>query len=481
MLPLLYSFLFIFLILKMKFFDVPAISRGQLIALFILKISAGLAVYGVYTYYYTNSDFNTYFSSGKIVFDRFLGNAALPVLPAWDASFDDAVYNNSRIIIFLNFLIHFFSFNTIFVHIVFFCFFAFAGLVALFKAFYKHVPSKKNSLIVGLFLVPSVLFWTAGIYKETIALCCIGFIVYLTDFGLMKKITLKNFLLIALLCLLLFFLKIYILAALLPMLIINWLISNSSASYCFLKYFLLFLLFSGLFHLLSKTSDRFDVYQLIADKQSKAISEAKGGIFLMNDKNFVRIDYSDVDVLIHHPDSSYTIKKGSRFLSWKLNNMQDTTFVSASSDSAFYTLLYIISPTKSVIDIDRVDPTFFGILKKVPQSIYAVFTQPILFNIKNIFQLIAWIENSWLFLLLVLAILFFDKNILNKKHVLMFALLFALIQFAIIGLTTPAIGAMVRYKVTAFPFLVTSFLICIDGDALVKKIIRTKNQDSDKA
>ena len=63
---------------------------------------------------------------------------------------------------------------------------------------------------------------------------------------------------------------------------------------------------------------------------------------------------------------------------------------------------------------------------------------------------------------------------------ILFALFFALIQFAVIGLTTPVIGAMVRYKVVALPFLYTIFMLCIDKDALLKKLKRSKSPDSER-
>ena len=134
-----------------------------------------------------------------------------------------------------------------------------------------------------------------------------------------------------------------------------------------------------------------------------------------------------------------------------------------------------------MIEIEKVDASFWGIVKKVPKSIYTVFTQPTLFNIKNVLQLLSWLENMWLLLILVLAILFFDKKNLQQKQVIVFALFFALIQFAVIGLTIPVIGSIVRYKVVALPFLSTIFLLCIDKDTLLKKIKRSKCLDSETA
>lgn len=458
----------------MKFFDCPAISKPTLIGLFVLKIVFGLLVYYIYMYHFAPTDSYLYFEGSKNVFDRFMGNTSGEVL-GWNSHFDDVFYNNSRIIIYINFFIQFISFNNVFVHILFFCFFSFIGLTALYKAFYKYFPDKKNILILGLYLVPSVLFWTSGIYKETIALCCIGPIIYLTDFGLTKSFSVKIIVPLMILLALLFFIKIYIFFALFPLLVIAWLVSKMKDKNYFLKYILIFVSFILIVHLISKTNNRLNVYQLIADKQAKSISEAKGGIFLMSESNFVCVDYNDSISLVSGPDSCYFIKPGSRFLSWELDNMKDTTFVNNSADSATYKILYRIKPANSLVNTKKIGPNFISVYSSIPFAVANVFFQPTLFSIKNVLQLFSWIENMWLLLLIVVAILFFDKKILLQKEVFIFCILFALIQYALIGFTTPVVGAMVRYKVTALPFLFSMCMLCIDSEKLSKKLKRTKN------
>lgn len=425
-------------------------------------------------YHYATTDSHLYFEGSKNVFDRFLGNSSEEVL-GWNASFDDVFYNNSRVIIYINFLIQFLSFNNVFVHILFFCFFSFIGLTALYKAFYKYFPTKNTVLVIGVYLIPSVLFWTSGIYKETIALCCLGLIIYLTDFGLIKSFNLKTTVFLVLLLALLCFIKIYIFVVLFPLLVINWLVSKLNGAKYFLYYVLIFVSFIVTVHMISKTSDRLNVYQLIADKQAKAISEAKGGIFLMDDVNFISINYNDSAALVSLPDSLYSIKEGSSYLSWKLDNMKDTTFVTNSVDTSLYKFLYKIKPANSVIAVEKIKPSFSSVYSSVPIAIANVCFQPTLFSIKSVLQLFSWIENMWLLLLIVIAILFFDKKIIEQKEVFMFCVLFALIQFALIGLTTPVIGAMVRYKVTALPFLFTICMLCINSEKFSKKLKRTNS------
>lgn len=474
-LPFTYALIFIFLILKLKFFDFTGISKGQLILLFVLKIVFGFAVSAIYMFYYNTSDFDTYLKASKMGFDYFMGNSSNLIMPGWNSSFDDTMFNNSRIVIGINFLLQFISLNIQFVHILFFCFFSFAGLTALFRSLYKHFPNKRIALVIGIYLVPSVLFWTAGVFKETIAISCLGFLVYFTDFGLQKKYTSSQILLSIFLFILLFFTKIYIALAISPLLLANFMISKTEGKYIVLKYLSVFIAAVLMVHGFSKFGDKTNVYKMFADKQSKAISEAKGGYFLMNDSCFISVESSNKNTLILQQDSTYRIKMGSSFLSWKLDNMKDTTFVVNSMDSSSFKLLYHVTPANSVVLIKPFPPTFGGILNNIPSAILNVFIQPTLFGIKNSWQLIAWLENSLVILLLVFAVLFFDKKIAKDNEVLLFCLLLGIIQFAEIGLVTPAIGAMVRYKVTALPFIVTISLICIDSKKLFSVMKRIKN------
>lgn len=462
----------------MKLFASEALLKVQWIGLFLLKAFVGIAGYYIYTYYYPQSDLYLYLEGSKNVFDQFSGNTSATPITGWNSSFDDSFYNNSRIIIAINFFIQFLSFNNPHVHILFFCFFSFIGLAALYRSFHRYFPDRKNALIVGVFLIPSVLFWTSGIYKEVVAVFCIGLLIFITDFGLKKMYSLKEAGMLLLLIVLLFFLKIYILACLIPLLLINFLVSRTVNKYYILKYFLCFAILGVGFHFLSKMSSRTNYYQLIADKQSKAISEAKGGIFLVNDENFVRLEYNDLGILIAQSDSTYTISDGNSYMSWKLDNMQDTTFVSNSNDTATYKMMYKIVPAKTVLPITKMEPTFLGAIKQIPFAIINVFLQPSLFSIKNMLQLFSWIENMWLLLLITLSVLFFDKKVLLQKEVFLFCLLFALLQYAMIGLTSPVVGAMVRYKVTALPFLFTICLLSIDQVKLLGKLKRAKNLDS---
>ena len=68
-----------------------------------------------------------------------------------------------------------------------------------------------------------------------------------------------------------------------------------------------------------------------------------------------------------------------------------------------------------------------------------------------------------------MAILFINIRGINKSifYSCMFAVIF---MFVLTGLITPVMGAMVRYKVPALPFLMIMLIMLIDKEKMIKKI-----------
>jgi len=82
---------------------------------------------------------------------------------------------------------------------------------------------------------------------------------------------------------------------------------------------------------------------------------------------------------------------------------------------------------------------------------------------------LAAIENAMLLLLLALF-LFFFKFESTHINLLLFCLTFVLILYLLIGYTTPVMGAIVRYKAPALPFLYVMLLLIFDKDKFASKI-----------
>ncbi|MCW3084284.1 MAG: hypothetical protein JWP12_1650 [Bacteroidetes bacterium] len=471
LLPTLYALLFIFLICKMNFFVIPQVSAIKLVVFFVLKLIAGSFVFWVYTHHYSGSDFFTYFSdSTALIKNTFGGHAAYSA--AWNGNFENVLFSSSRVMIVLNAILQLFSGGNFYVHAVFFCFFSFIGLTALLKAFLVHFPNRRTSLILALFFIPSILFWGSAALKESVIIGIVGMLVYLTDFGLRKKYTFWQLLLIAILLLLLLFVKIYVLCVLLVLLLINAVVARTSTHFLLLKYSAGMLLLGLFAFAAAALNPDYNVLRLISDKQAKAISEANGGVFLANQKHFVRVDYDQQkQIVVPENDSIFHLKPGSSYTRWKLDNMRDTTFITASEDTSAYRLVYSIQPARSVIKLKRLKPKLADFIAYSPHAFVNTLIHPTVFEITSKYHLLIALENIAIIILILLAIIFFDKTALKKKEVLLFCLFFAIILFVLIGITTPAIGAMVRYKTIALLFLAPACFMMISVEKAMPKLM----------
>src|SRR5690606_20775170 len=85
----------------------------------------------------------------------------------WDYGITSDNLNDNRFIIRLNSLIRFISFGNYWVHVLFFCFLSFSGIILLYRVFSTFV-SRKKILFYALLGVPTISFWGSGITKETI-------------------------------------------------------------------------------------------------------------------------------------------------------------------------------------------------------------------------------------------------------------------------------------------------------------------------
>ncbi len=466
LLPTLYALLFIFLICKMNFFVIPQVSAIRLCMFFLLKLIAGSFVFWVYTHHYSGSDFFTYFSdSSAFITNTFGGHAAYST--AWNGNFENVLFNSSRVMILLNALLQLFSCGNFYVHAVFFCFFSFVGLVGLLKAFLAHFPNRRTSLILALFFIPSILFWGSAALKESVIIGIVGMLVYLSDFGLRKKYTPVQLLFIVILLTLMLFVKIYVLCVLLPLLLVNVFVARTSARKIMLKYLGGMLLLGLLALIAASINPDYNVLRLISDKQAKAISEANGGVFLANSTHFVRVDYDQQkEIVLPGNDSTFHLKPGSSYTRWKLDNMRDTTFITASEDTALYRLVYSIQPARSVIKLKRLRPKLTDFIAYSPLAFVNTLIHPTVFEVTSKYHLIIAIENIAIIILILLAIIFFDKAALKKKEILLFCFFFAIMLFVLIGMTTPAIGAMVRYKTIALLFLAPACFMMISVEKL---------------
>ena len=124
----------------------------------------------------------------------------------------------------------------------------------------------------------------------------------------------------------------------------------------------------------------------------------------------------------------------------------------------------------SNIEIKELEPTILGFAScLVPAYINTLF-RPFVTEADSFIKLVCCAENL-LFLLLFLYMCIRFKPIDNNQfRFILFTLCFMLVLYALIGMTTPNLGALVRYKIPVMPFLLCSMLMCTNFERLKKRL-----------
>ncbi|MBD00015.1 MAG: hypothetical protein CL841_01445 [Crocinitomicaceae bacterium] len=141
----------------------------------------------------------------------------------------------------------------------------------------------------------------------------------------------------------------------------------------------------------------------------------------------------------------------------KMNNNYNPLKILSQKQNDFITLSELFD-TGSAYKITPIEPSITSLLKAIPKGVVNGFFRPFPNNINNLLQLFPLIEN--LLLYLMIAYLFFKMIFLkikinqDVKNILWNSLFFITMLFILIGISTPVIGALVRYKVPGLLFLI---------------------------
>ncbi len=130
--------------------------------------------------------------------------------------------------------------------------------------------------------------------------------------------------------------------------------------------------------------------------------------------------------------------------------IDDIVNVLQIKQSAFKELA-IAGQAKSTIPLHNLSSSM-ELLQTIPQGIFNVLFRPIWPPNWNPFSLLASMEHLLYLLILLASILFYKKPKPKELRVALFCISFVLISSIIIGLTTPILGSIVRYKTPFLPF-----------------------------
>ena len=420
--------IFLLLIFKLKFFRVAGLSPRLIAIVFGIKVLAGVGLSMIYTHYYpdrTKADIYKYFDDSAIMYEaleespedffRMLFSTGndnphfdqyYRKMNNWYREYESNLYNDSHTIIRFNAALRIFSRGYYNVHTVFMCFLSLIGLVALFKALSRFFTGRKGPLILAVFLLPSVIFWGSGVLKEGLLLMGLGLLVYHL-FALLHR-------------------KEKGLAT--P----PWWWSIPVILFCLfllfhLKFYVIMALIPGMiaYVLVVKTGPRFILLKYLA----------VGAVCVVSALNLHHI----------HPE----------FDAVKLLMQKQHDFIRLAEFEA----------SGSSLDLTPLEPNISSFISMMPEALLNSTLRPLPHRIGSPFHVLPLLENLLMLGLLILALAYRRRENIPWNAIL-FCGTFVLILFTVIGWTTPVVGAIVRYKVPALPFLAILLFLLMDTDRL---------------
>lgn len=420
-----YVALFLYLIARWRFFEVPSLSKRSIGALFLLKVVAGTVLWGVYTYYYTDrstADIFKFFDDGNVMFSALpahpldylqmltgIGNDGprfderyYTVMNHWYRQYDTGYYNDAHTMIRYSALVRLFSFGVYHVHTVFSAFLSLIGLVALYKIFIGFVPGLGRLLMAGLFLWPSVLFWGSAPIKEALLFLGLGLFL-LQVFRWMKgPLPWTGWLLMLLGLLIQLGLKSYVLACMVPGLFALIWCRRTGDRHAVLKFGVAHVIAALIILALPMVAPSLDILGIIQQKQRDMLG-----------------------------------------------------LVAAMAPGS-----YIPTPL--------MEPTLIGMIKQVPHALFLTFLSPLVTWDSGAMGLLGALENVLLLLLVPAAIFFAKPWPRIDLPMLLYSVAFCLILSLLIGWTTPVVGALMRYRVPMLPFYAMALLLIVDPHKLAR-------------
>jgi hypothetical protein len=366
----------------------------------ILKIIAGIGVGLLYANYYHTGDTLNYFADGKILSALAKHDAGSYVRFLWNGD-GDALSNlklsDSRAIFFTKFvsILCLLTGDQYWVSATYFSLLCFFGAWFLFKKIQAWFPGTTIPAFVAFFLFPSIVFWTSGLIKESLA--C-GALFYLTGVFLeawfVHKVTIRQSLLAVPALWILWALKYYYAAIFLPVV------------FTCLMYKFLFTPF------LKPSSKGYALFLWLL-------------IFICP---LIVVSFAHPNFYFH------------RFLEVIVSNNE---IYNASSEP------------NDLIQFSDLKPEVLSIMRNAPAALFAGLFRPTLLEGDNTIQRIAGMENLFLLFLFTSSLMNTKKLFDGSNRVLVFGVLVYVVLLCVfITLSTPNFGTLSRYRVGYLPYFV---------------------------
>jgi hypothetical protein len=300
-----------------------------------------------------------------------------------------------------------------------FAWLSYTGIWAMYRTFARIYPGQEKQLAIAFLFIPSVVVWGSSIFKDTICMFGLGWMIYCTFRVFVNgDFSIKNIFLLVLGFYLVAVIKLYILLAFLPALSLWLLMSYSSrirsvAARWVLNFLFIGVVIAGFLYFTEQFAKELNKYSL--DKIAQTANTTRGWI-----------SYSSGD-------------EGSAY------------------------------------DLGDFSPTIGGMLSKFPAAVVVSLYRPFLWESKKILILLSAIESLVLLFFTLKAIIKLKGRIfstIGKDPNLTFCLVFALVFAFAVGISSYNFGALSRYKIPCLPFYAAFLVIILKGGSTKTKLNR---------
>ncbi len=417
--------LFVFWVIqKWNFIQIQGIKKIDFQLAFALKLFVGYLLYWIYTEYYNQrhlADIFKFYDDSKIISDVFLSKPLdfLQIIFGvnlnqnyfdsnyfinmnhWDSSYNSVLMNESRIIIKINAILNVIGFNNYSFNLISFLLFGYLGIILIIKSIITQIKINNQRLLFwSIILFPSIIIWTSGILKEPITLLALGFILYgISSISFQKKLVMKPIIIFSIGTILLFMIKFYVFACFIPALITYLIIKKKSTNPIKTVLYTSILIFLAILTL-STFTDQYNPIYLLSRKQ----------------KDFIVL-------------------------------------------AEFYR-------SGSYFDLPKINNSISSFIQSIPIGLFNGLFRPLPNDIKKSIHLLPLIENLILYISFITLIVKLKPSMrkieLSAKQIIYPALLFPILLYTLTGMSTPVIGALIRYKIPGLLFLIIALNITYD-------------------
>ncbi len=369
----------------------------------VLKLAAGITLGLVYKLHYIAGDTFGFFEDATKLTELFWGSprAYFSFIIGGNESGlqSELLINSQSRSLFLVKIVSFIAIWTLdnyWLTSLYFSLVSFWSGFLLFQKVSNLFPATKSAAAIAFLFFPSVIFWSSGIIKESLALAGLFMLVRIYITFLAKlKVSWWEYLLATISIIVGWNLKYYWIAVFIPVSITTLLIGIVSQH-----------------------------------------SQLKSGIkILMWVATFLILCFC---VTIIHPNFYF-----ENFLLVLVDN---------------YDQFIRISPTASVVHY-ALEPTWASVILNSPSALMTGFFRPFVWEAYNFLQLAVGIENLFLLGMFLTALSKWKLIIESKHRLLIFSgIIYIVILCVFLALSTPNFGTLARYKVGFQPFLVFMLL-----------------------